>query len=78
MNILNVTITAEKTVGSEHFTIMRDGKHTAFVSIRFSNNPRLKGMFFASGWNNKVSGIIEHDYHSRETLDDFVKAVFRA
>lgn len=77
MNILNVTITAEKTSEGEHFTIMRDGKNTAFVSIRFSNNPRLKGMFFASGWNNKVSGIIEHDYHSGETLDDFVKAVYR-
>ena len=77
MNILNVTITAEKTVGGEHFTIMRDGKHTAFVSIRLSNNPRLKGAFFASGWNNKMPSFYHHDYNSRETLDDFVKAVFR-
>ena len=77
MNILNVTITAEKTAEGEHFTIMRDGKNTAFVSIRFSSNPRLKDMFFASGWNNKVSSLYDHNYKSRETLDDFVKAVFR-
>lgn len=76
MKMQTVTITAEKTVEGEHYTIMRDGKNTAFISIRFSNNPRLKDMFFASGWNNKVSSLYDHNYKSHETLDDFVKAVF--
>lgn len=78
MNILNVTITAEKTAEGEHFTIMRDGKNTAFVSIRIASNPRLKSVFFASGWNNKMPSVYDHDYNTTETLDDFVKAVFRA
>ena len=76
MKMQTVTIKGERTAEGEHYTIMRDGKHTAFVSIRFSSNPRLKGAFFASGWNNKVSSLYDHNYKSRETLDDFVKAVF--
>lgn len=77
MKIQTVTISAERTAKGEHFTIMRDGKNTAFVSIRIASNPRLKGMFFASGWNNKLPSFYDHDYNSHETLDDFVKAVFR-
>lgn len=76
MKMQTVTIKGERTAEGEHYTIMRDGKNTAFVTIRFSSNPRLKDMFFASGWSNKVSSIIEHDYKTCETLDDFVKAVF--
>lgn len=76
MKMILVTITAKKESYGEDYSIKRkDGMNSAAVFITI---PKYLSGFCASGYRGILEPIINHDRNSLETLDDFVKAVFKA
>ncbi len=74
MKMQKVIITAEKVGSVTVFSICRENIKPAFVSIATNSD-----LFFNnfSGVGHSVNGSFEHAHDSNETLDDFVKAVFK-